>query len=109
MSVDYDENYTDGIAEINPDTGSIKIGPKWFGSTGMPPEATSVDRAFLKTLSSHQREMFVFRHELAHMEKLNLKMVDGWTGRIPERASRPWEIDANERAMKWARETYENK
>ncbi|AMX02306.1 hypothetical protein A3224_06665 [Microbulbifer thermotolerans] len=85
----------------------MRVGQRFFTDIGYAPdEATSAQAAFIESLSVQQQEMFVFRHELAHMHPENVKMLDNWVGRAPSRANAEWEIDATNRAVNWAERVY---
>lgn len=105
MSVTYDSDY-DGVADIRSRTGKLTIGRRFFDGLSAPPEATQEQAKFINALSIRQKELFVFKHELAHLHPENIKMVDN-TMIVPDsRAEKNYEIHATTRAFKWARRTF---
>ncbi|WP_444945371.1 RHS repeat-associated core domain-containing protein [Microbulbifer sp. VTAC004] len=105
LTVSYDSSYR-GVAVINSRSGEITVGPRFFTALGAPVEATPAQAVFIKSLNASQYEMFVFRHELAHMHPSNIKMVNNWVDPVPSRETAPWEKDATSRAVNWARRVY---
>lgn len=108
----YDPTY-EGAGIIDHTVGSktfgrLKIGNAWFERNGRLVEVSVGDQAYLNNLSSHEYEMFKFRHELRYIEPLGLKITRLYETNphiaIPtDRAKQPWEIDASGEALKWSK------
>jgi len=53
-------------------------------------------------------ELFIFRHELAHISPRQINMINDFVRRevtLPRnRKDMPWEVDASNRALRWMRE-----
>jgi hypothetical protein len=83
----------------------ITVGPRFFTSGGIPREATVEQRAYLKTLTPHQRRLFMLAHEAAHGTKENRRVARKNPGRY-RREIDPVEINATKQAIAWAKTVF---
>lgn len=105
MSVTYDSNY-EGVSVIRVSTGEMTVGPGFFSPLSAPVEATPAKAKFINALSTTQKEMFVFKHELAHMHPDNKAMVNAHMVEPARRMDMDYEVHATTRAYSWARRVY---
>jgi len=105
MSVTYDSSY-EGVAVIRASTGEMTVGPGFFSPLPAPVEATATQAEFINALLTTQKEMFVFKHELAHMHPDNRAMLNAHMVEPARRVDMDYEVHATTRAYNWARRVY---
>src|SRR5690625_2077262 len=108
MSVTYDSSY-EGVAVIRASTGEMTVGPGFFSPLPAPVEATATQAEFINALLTTQKEMFVFKHELAHKHPDNRAMLNAHMVEPARRVDMDYEVHATTRAYNWARRVYGEK
>lgn len=105
MSLTYDPGLK-GVAVVDAQTGSGKVGDRFFGKLSPSDELSAKQAQIFNTWTDERRRLFVLRHEVEHMSAANRKLVSHYRmGNVAiesiPRHKLSFEIDATNKAFDW--------